>query len=92
MVMNDYCARETTATVCEQPRNTMKATMQETKNMLAELLVMMGDTNEQLFGDNVIKDSQIKLECNCFEDEIRTVNEQVRLALSSLNDMRRRIL
>ena len=91
MVMNEYGAREM-GTVCEPPRNTMKATMQETKNMLAELLVMMGDTNAQLFGDNVLKDNQIKLECNCFEDEIRVVSEQVRLVLSSFNDMRRRIL
>ena len=92
MVMNDYGVRENVGTVCEPPRNTMKATMQETKNMLAELLVMIGDTNGQLFGENPIKDSQIKLDCNCFEEEIRAVNEQARLALSSFNEIRRRML
>lgn len=65
--------------------------IQETKKLLAELLVMMGDTSMQLFEDSPVEKTDA-LEGRCFADDVRTVNRQVVMALSLMNDIRRKML
>lgn len=72
-------------------QESFKDTMQETKNMLAELLVMMGDTSMQLFADSPVERTD-SLEGKCFADDVRIVHNQAHMALSIMNDMRRKMI
>lgn len=76
---------------CVPKEDSFKTTLQETKNILAELLVMMGDTSMQLFGDQPIERTEA-LEGKCFADDVRTVRNQAKMALSTMNDMRRKMI
>jgi len=74
-----------------QKTESFKATLQETKNMLAELLVMMGDTSMQLFADMPVERTDA-LEGKCFADDVRIVHNQAQMALSIMADMRNRMI
>jgi hypothetical protein len=76
---------------CVPKEDSFKGTLQETKNVLAELLVMMGDTCMQLFADSPVERTEA-LEGKCFADDVRTVQNQAKMALSIMNDMRRRMI
>ena len=92
--MNDYCVRENTATVnqVEPPRNNIKGTVAEAKNILAELLVMMSDTGMQLYGTDIRPEKTGPMDGKCLEDDINIVAEQARLALGMMGEIRRRLV
>lgn len=91
---NDYCGRESTATVnqVEPPRNNIKGTVNEVKNMLAELLVMMCDTGMQLYGTDIRPEKTGPMDGKCLEDDINIVADQARLALGMMGEIRRRLV
>ena len=76
---------------CAPRESSFKDTMQEIKNMLSELLVMMGDTCVQLFADSPVERTEA-LEGKCFADDVRIVQNQAKMALSIMNDMRRKMI
>ena len=59
--------------------------------MLAELLVMMGDTSMQLFADSPVEQAE-SIEGKCFADDVRIVYNQATMALSMMNEMRRKMI
>ena len=92
--MNNYCVRESTETVntVEPPRNNIKGIVNDTKDMLAELLVMMSDTGMQLYGTDMRPEKTDPIDGKCLEDDINIVAEQARLALGMLGEIRRRLV
>lgn len=90
MYDNINCATETQHS-CAPRESSFKDTMQEIKNMLSELLVMMGDTCVQLFADSPVERTEA-LEGKCFADDVRIVQNQAKMALSIMNDMRRKMI
>lgn len=76
---------------CVPKENSFKDTIQETKNILAELLTMMGDTSMQLFADSPVAKTAT-LEGKCFADDVRIIHDQAKMAIAIMNDMRRKML
>lgn len=89
--MNDYCVRESTATVnqVEPSRNNIKSMVNDAKNMLAELLVMMSDIGMQLYGTEIRPEKTCQMDGKCLEDDVNIVVEQARIALGMIGDIRR---
>lgn len=90
MYDNSNCVTEAPRQ-CVPKEDSFKTTLQETKNILAELLVMMGDTSVQLFADSPVERTEA-IEGKCFADDVRIVHNQAKMALSIMNDMRRKMI
>lgn len=91
MYDNTNCAVEAPRPCVPTKEESFKETMQETKNILAELLVIMGDASMQLFADSPVEKTSA-LEGKCFADDVRIINNQAKAAIAVMNDMRRKML
>ena len=90
MYENTNCSTEMQRP-CMPKEESFKGTLQETKNMLAELLVMMSDTSMQLFADSPVDQTEA-LDGRCFADDVRIVHNQANMALSIMRDMCRKMI
>ena len=76
----------------EERKKTVCESIQDTKSVLKELLLMMGDTNNVLFGYNPFNEPEKEPEKSCMDADVELVSRQARAALSIFNDIRRQLV
>lgn len=83
----------TPAKPISEPINTMNNRLNETMDMLKELLIAMDDTSIALFGNIVGRPiGDMPQDLKCMDDAVNVVVEHARTALATFAEIRKRLV